>query len=62
MFFLNIKVPGPLLKRCRIIGKTVKVRHMPAVAVIGDRDCSMPLFRTGGRGLKRGRRSYQDDP
>lgn len=30
-------------------GKTVKVCHMPAVAVIGDERCSMPLFESTKR-------------
>ncbi len=37
----------------RLKGKAVKIRHMPAGAVIGDESCNMPLFLN----LKRGRRS-----
>jgi len=36
------------VKRCKVKGKTVKVRHMPAVAVIGDKDCSKAtLYKKG---------------
>jgi len=41
----DIKVPGVCYNlNPRIKGKTVQVRHMSAIAVIGDENCSMSLF------------------
>ncbi len=38
--------------RIRVKGKTVKIRHIPAVAVIGDQYCTMPLFAKGEGAVK----------
>ncbi len=51
----NVKVPG--LFQSGVKGKTVKVRHIPAVAVIGDKGCDKATLC-----IKRGRRSHEDDP
>lgn len=54
--FTCIKVLGILTERIKkesgIIGKTVKFRCMPAVAVIGDKDCNTATLHTynGGEG------------
>jgi hypothetical protein len=39
----NIKVLGSFYSS-GVKGKTVKIRHIPAVAVIGDKSCKTSLF------------------
>ena len=53
---VGTKVPGNPLKESGIIGKTVKFRCMPAVAVIGNKDRNTPLSIkiSGGEGAVRG--------
>jgi hypothetical protein len=33
-----------MMQILRIKGKTVQIRHMSAIAVIGDKNCNMSLF------------------
>jgi hypothetical protein len=58
--FAGMKVPGILTEKIEkesgIIGKTVKFRCMPAVAVIGDKDRNSATLHTY---IRRGRRSLR---
>ncbi len=53
------KVPGNPLKESGIIGKTVKFRCMPAVAVIGDKDRNTATLHAKS---KEGKARSEDDP
>ena len=45
---LSKKVPADGWSRIK--GKAVRIRRMPAVAVIGDENCTEPLFGLKGEG------------